>query len=247
MALQISSSTFNDIGGAVSDLFSGEAAASKAQLQAEGLDIQAEGTQISAESSEITAEGLRTKAQGDIAEAQNYTLAAGLATANAEYTNVSTRIQQSQQARQETQTLGSTRAAVAGSGFSNGGSAFYLMKEGANQGALASGTIGMQGAITAAGYTEQAQSFTTMAAVGEATAASEESIANQTDTIAGQQQNIATQQQQLATQTLQAGQQAETGDFLGAIFKGAAAVASLVAAPATGGASLAIGAAAAAA
>jgi hypothetical protein len=136
---------------------------------------------------------------------------------------------------------------VAGSGFSNGGSAFYLMRSSANQGALASGTIGMQGAITAAGYQEQAQSFTTMAAVGEATAASEENIANQTDEIATQQQGIATQQQQLATQTQQAGETSEIGDFVGALLKGAGAVASLVAAPVTGGASLSVGASAAAA
>jgi hypothetical protein len=82
-----------------------------------------------------------------------------------------------------------------------------------------------------------------MAAVGYQTAASEESIANQTDTIAGQQQNIATQQMQLGAETKAADDQAATGDFVGSLLKGAAAVASVVLAPATGGLSLAAGAA----
>jgi hypothetical protein len=247
MALQLSSTTFSDAAGAVSDLFAGLGAQTQADLKAQGLDIEAQGTQISAESTEITAESLRTKAQGDIAEAQNYDLAANLANENAAYTAQSTRIQQYQQQRQETQTIGSQKAAVSGAGFGEGGSAFYLMKSSANQGALASGVIGMQGAINEAGYQEQAQSFTTMANVGMQTAASEESIANQTDTIAGQQQNIASEQQQLAAQTQAAGSQAATGDFIGSLLKGAAAVASIALAPATGGVSLAVGADAAAA
>ena len=240
--MALSSSTINDVGGAVSDIFAGLGAEDKGTLAQQGLDIQAEGTQIGAESTEITAESLRTKAQGDIAEAQNYDLASNLATENAGFTAESTRIQQSQQQRQETMTIGSQKAAVGGAGFSDSGSAFYLMKSSANQGALAAGAIGAQGAITEAGYNEQAQSFETMATVGRETAASEESIANQTDTIAGQQQNIATQQIQLGAETKAADDQAATGDFVGSLLKGAAAVASVVLAPATGGASLAAGA-----
>jgi hypothetical protein len=242
--MAIGASTISDVGGAVSDLFAGMGAQDKGVLQQQGLDIQAEGTQIGAESTEITAESLRTKAQGDIAEAQNYDLASNLASENAAYTAQSTRIQQYQQQRQETQTIGAQSAAVGGAGFAEGGSAYYLMKSSANQGAMASGVIGMQGAINEAGYTEQAQSFQTMANVGMATAASEEEIAGQTDTIAGQQQNIAQQQIQLGAETKAADDQAAQGDFVGALIKGAAAVASVVLAPATGGLSLAAGAAA---
>jgi len=65
------------------------------------------------------------------------------------------------------------------------------------------------------------------------TAAGEEGIADQTD--------------QLATETVQAGKDAATGDFIGGLVKGVAAVASVGLAPVTGGTSLAVGAAAGAA
>ena len=220
-------STLSDISGAVSDLFQGFGAEEQGALKAQGLNIEAQGTDISAQSTKITAESLRTKAQGDIAEAQNYDLAANLANENAAFTAQSTRIQQYQQQRQEAQTIGAQKAAVAGAGFAEGGSSFYLMKDSANQGALANGVIGLQGAITQAGYTEQAQSFETMATVGRQTAASEMNIAGQTDTIAGEQEGIAGEQRNLAVETQQAANDQATGDFIGSALKGAAAVASL--------------------
>jgi hypothetical protein len=51
----------------------------------------------------------------------------------------------------------------------------------------------------------------------------------------------------LAAQTVQAGKDAATGDFIFSLIKGVTAVASIGLAPVTGGASLAVGAAAAAA
>ncbi len=225
--MALSSSTFSNLGGAATDLFAGLAAGQKAKMTADGQRIQAEGTEISAASTRITAESLRTKAQGDIAEATNYDLASNLAKENEAYTDVSTRIQQSQALRQETMTIGSQRAGVAGAGFANGGSAFYLMRDSANQGALAQGTIGLQGAITAAGYREQGESFDTMAAAGRATAASEMNIAGETDAIATKQDLIAGQQMNLADETEEAGKTAAIGDFVGAAFKGAAAIATL--------------------
>jgi hypothetical protein len=131
----------------VSPTFAGIGAQKQGALQAEGLDIEAQGTDISASSTQITAEGLRTQAAGNIAEATEYNEAAGLAEENEAFTAQSARIQQ----RQETETLGGQRAAVAGAGFSEGGSAFYLMQDSANQGALANGVIGAQAAITKAG------------------------------------------------------------------------------------------------
>jgi hypothetical protein len=86
--------------------------------------------------------------------------------------------------------------------------------------------------MTEAGYTEQAASYGVMKNAANATAAGEVSIAGQEDT-------IATEQQQLATQTAAAGSTSELGDFAAGLLKGAAAVASVVAAPATGGVSLA--------
>jgi len=225
--MALSSTTFSDIGGAVSDIFAGFGAQAQGALQRQGLDITAAGTDISAESTQITAQSLRTKAQGDIAEAQNYDLAANLAKENSAYTQQSTRIQQFQEARKETQTIGAQRAAVGGAGFAEGGSAFYLMRDSANQGAMAQGVIGLQGAITEAGFNEQAQSFTTMAETGRATAASEQDIASQTDTISGQQRDIANQQRALGIATQQAADEKAQGDFWGAALKGVAAVATL--------------------
>src|ERR1700733_10853934 len=126
--MALSNATFTDIGSSVSDIFAGIGASSSGALQAEGLDIQAQGTQISAESSQITAQSLQTQAAGNIAEATTYNEAAGLAGENEAYTGISTRIQQQQQQRTETQTIGSQKAAEGGAGFSNGGTAFYLMK-----------------------------------------------------------------------------------------------------------------------
>lgn len=237
--MALSNATFSDLGGSVSDLFAGFAASAKGSLQAQGLDITAEGTDISAESSQISAESLRTKAAGDIAESNNYDIAANLAGANEAFTEQSTRVQEAQQARQVTQAIGGQEAGTAAAGFSSSGSAGDLIRMSASQGALARGVLAQQGTITEAGYTEQQQSFETMAATGRATAASELDIANQTDTIAGQQTNIANQQRQLAVATQNAANNQATGDFISSAIKGIAAVASVALAPATGGLSLA--------
>jgi hypothetical protein len=237
--MALSSSTFSDIGGAASDLFAGLGASAKGGLQAQGLRITAAGTRITADSTRLTADSLRTKARGDIAEADNYDLASGLARENEAYTAQSTRIQQSQLDRQVTQAIGGQQASVAGAGFASSGSALDIMRDSAAQGALAHGTLAAQGAITEAGFEEQAKSFDTMSAAGRATAADEFGIADKTDLIAGRQDALADQQDQLATATQRAADDSSTGSFISAALKGVAAIASIVAAPATGGASLA--------
>lgn len=239
--MALSNQTFSDIGGAASDLFAGLGASAKGKLQADGLRLQASGTRISAQSTRLSAEGLRTKAQGDLAEAGNYDLAAALARDNEAYTEQSTRVQQAQLDRQVTQAIGGQQAGVAGAGFAASGSALDLLRDSASQGALARGVLGQQGAITEAGFEEQAKSFDTMSATGRATAASEFDIAGKTDAIAGQQDQIAAGQDQLAIDTQKAADQQAKGDFITSAIKGVAAVASLALAPATGGASLAIG------
>jgi hypothetical protein len=226
--MALSSSTFSDLGGAVSDIFAGLGAKTKADLSAQGLQITAQGTLITAQGTRLNAEALRTKAAGDTAEASNYDLAAGLANANAAYTDQSTRLQVAQTQRQITQTLGSQRAGVAGAGFSAGGSAGDLLRDSASQGALAKGALEQQGVITEAGFKEQADSYTTLATTGRATAASELDIAGKTDLIAGEQDQLAAQQRQLAQATKDAGSQAEFGDFLSSAIKGAAAIATLL-------------------
>jgi len=189
--------TFTNIGGAVSDLFAGFAATTNADLQAQGL---------------------RIKAQGDVAEGQEYDLAASLAAQNAQYTETSTAIQEAQQQRNTTMQIGGQKADIAGAGFAESGSALDILADSASQGALAKATLGQQGLITEAGYEEQQQSYQLMASTANTTA---------------------TEEDQLANQTVQAGQQAQTGDFISAALKGVAAVASVALAPATGGLSLA--------
>ncbi len=225
--MALSSSTFSDLGGAVSDLFAGFGAQDKGALQAQGMRITAQGTRITAQGTRISAESLRTKAQGDLAEASNYDLAAGLAQANEAFTAQSTRIQDAQAARQEALMGGRQTAGVAGAGFATSGSALDIMRDSASQAALQRGVLEQQGVIAEAGYEEQAKSFTTMAAAGRATAASEYDIAAKTDVIAEQQDQIAGQQDVLAQQTQDAANKQAEGDFFGTALKGAAAIATL--------------------
>ena len=237
----LGTSTFTDLGGAASDLFAGLGASAQGKLQADGLRLTAAGTRISASSTRLSAESLRTKAKGDIAEADNYDLASALARENEAYTQQSTRLQQSQLDRQLTQTIGGQRASVAAAGFSSGGSAGDIMRDSASQGALAHGVLGQQGSITEAGFEEQAKSFDTMSRAGRATAAAEYGIADKTDAIANQQDSIASRQNQLALDTQQVADDSAEGSFISSAIKGAAAVASLLLAPETGGASIALG------
>lgn len=192
-------STISDIGGAVSDIFAGFGASAQANLKAQGLDIQA---------------------QGDLAEGENYDLAATLAGQNAQYTEASTAIKEAQLDRQNTLTLGGQKADVAAGGFAASGSSLDLMRDSASQGALTKAVAGQQGLIQQAGYEEQQQSYRTMSAAAKSTAAGLEN---------------------LATETEEAGKTSEIGDFLSGAVKGIAGIASLAAAPATGGASLMIG------
>lgn len=174
----------------------------------------------------LQAQGLRIKAQGDLAEGQEYDLASSLAAQNEKFTETSTAIQQAQQERNTTLQIGGQRADVAGAGFAESGSALDILRDSASQGALSKAVLGQQGLITEAGYTEQQQSYNLMASTARTAAASEDRLANETE---------------------QAGKTAQIGDFISGALKGVAAVASIGLAPFTGGASLAVGAAAAAA
>jgi hypothetical protein len=239
--MAISSSTFRDLGGAASDLFAGLGASAKGKLQADALRLNAEGTRISASSTRITADSLRTKARGDIAEAENYDRAAALARQNEAYTIQSTRLQQGQLERSITQTIGGQRASVAAAGFAEGGSAGDIMRDSAAQGALAHRVLAQQGAITAAGFEEQALSFATMSKAGRDAAASQMISADKTDAIADRQDALADRQDQLAGATQEAADISSFGGYISSALKGATAAASLFAAPMTGGASLLVG------
>jgi hypothetical protein len=160
------------------------------------------------------ASGLRIKAQGDALEGQNYDLAASLARQNEQFTEQSTAIKQTQLDRQIYQTIGGQQADVAGAGFAASGSALDLMRDSAQQGALTKDVLAKQGQITEAGYTEQAASYDNLSKAAQ--------FAVQGD-----------------NQAADAADSAATGSTITGIIKGIAGVASIFAAPATGGLSLA--------
>lgn len=205
-----SQSTFSAAGGAVSDLFGGIGDLQQGALKAKGLNLQAS--------------GLRIKAQGDLAEASEYDLAGNLATANEKFTEQSQAIKQMQLDRQIASSQGQTSADVAGAGFASSGSALDILRDSASQGALTKQVLGQQGLITEAGFQEQADSFSVMSKAARTAAAGEFSIADQTD--------------QLAKDTETAAKTAAAGSFISSAIKGVAAIASIAAAPVTGGASL---------
>lgn len=197
--MAFSVSTLNFASGAVSDFFAASAAKQSGALNASSLNLQAS--------------GLRLKAQGDIAESQQYDLAAALAAQNKQYTIESTVIQQAQLERQVQGTIGSQTANIAASGLKNSGSALDLLADSASQGRLAHDVLAKQALITEAGYEEQAQSYNIMSSAAKAAAAGEMSIASQTDN--------------LAVQTQQAANKQAKADYISAGIKGAAAIATL--------------------
>lgn len=217
--MALGTGTFTAAGGVVSDIFAGIGDFQSGSLKAKGLNLQAS--------------GLRIKAQGDLAEASEYDLAGNLAKQNEAFTEQSTAIKKMQQDRANTMALGGERADIAGAGFSESGSALDILRDSASQGALTKAVLGQQGLITEAGYQEQADSFSVMSGAARTAAAGEFSIADQTD--------------QLAKDTQSASDTAGIGSFISGAIKGVGAIASIALAPVTGGASLAVGAAAAAA
>jgi hypothetical protein len=155
----LSSSTFSNAGGAVSDLFQGFGAEQSGDLKAQALQL---------------------KAQGDLSEAQQYDLASTLAQQNEQFTKTSTGIQEAQSQRNTTMQIGGQQNAIAGSGFANSGSGLDILADSARQGALAKETIGQQGQITEAGYEEQSQSYNLMASTARSAASQENQMADET-------------------------------------------------------------------
>jgi len=115
----------------------------------------------------FAAEGYRLKGQGAQFEKQNYLLAAGLAQKNVDYTVMSTAIKQTQLDRQIFKTEGAATAGLAGSGLATSGSGLDVLRDSAQQGALAKSVLTEQGFITAEGYREQAQSYRNMASAAD--------------------------------------------------------------------------------
>lgn len=94
--------------------------------------------------------------QGNAAEANSYSSAASLEEQNAQLTAASTRIQETQTARQVAQSLGTTQTDVASAGFTNSGSALDVIRSSAQQGSLAKSLINIQGAINENSFAAEA-------------------------------------------------------------------------------------------
>jgi hypothetical protein len=107
--------------------------------------------------------GHEAKAKGDEFEKQNYELAATYADENAAYTESATKIKEAQQDRALFQGIGRTTADIGGAGFAQSGSALDILRDSAQQGSLTKAVLTSQGAITEAGYKEQADSYRNMA------------------------------------------------------------------------------------
>ena len=118
--------------------------------------------------------GAQAKAGFDIAEGQQYDLAAQLARQNEQYTKTSTAIKDAQADREAAMKIGGIHAEVAGAGFAESGSALDILRSSASQGALQHAAISEQGLITEAGYEEQAQSFQIMSGAAKQAAGAEQ-------------------------------------------------------------------------
>lgn len=115
----------------------------------------------------FSAEGDQYKIEGLQLEEQNYQAASQLALQNEQFAKTSTAIKQQQADRQLYMSLGKTQAAVGGAGFAMSGSNLDIMRSSAEQGATTRAVLGQQGLITEAGYQEQAQAYTNMAAAAQ--------------------------------------------------------------------------------
>jgi hypothetical protein len=117
--------------------------------------------------------GAEAKSAYDIAEGQEYDLAAQLARQNEQYTKYSTAIKDAQSDREVALNMGRTHAEIAGASFAESGSALDILRSSASQGALQHAAISEQGLITEAGYEAQAQSFAMMAGAAREAASAE--------------------------------------------------------------------------
>lgn len=102
-----------------------------------------------------------------LSEAGAYQKAATIAGQNVGLEQTSTALQETALARQAYQTISASKASVAGAGFAAGGSAGDILRSSAQQAALAKGITGVQGAITEAGFAQQAAAYSGQAAAAK--------------------------------------------------------------------------------
>jgi hypothetical protein len=102
--------------------------------------------------------------QGDKAEASEYQQAAQAALESEQYTKILTGVQETQEKRALTMTIGGEQAGYAASGLAESGSALDVMRASTQQGVLQQQVTAYQGAQQEYGYQEQAKSYDAMAA-----------------------------------------------------------------------------------
>jgi hypothetical protein len=105
--------------------------------------------------------------QGDKAEAAQYRQASQDALEAAQFQQILTGVQQTQEKRALTMTIGSEQAGYATSGLAASGSALDVMRASTQQGALQQQVSAYQGAQQEYGYEEQAKSYDAMAAAAD--------------------------------------------------------------------------------
>jgi len=129
-------------------------------------------------------DGLKTKASGYRLEAINYRDAAGFADKNARFAEMSTQIQDMQNMRKGLQVTGGIMSDVAGSGFSESGSALDIIRDSVSQLSLERAVASYQGLIQEEGYQQQAASYRNMATAAEMAAVSADKAAKNKKTTA---------------------------------------------------------------
>ena len=127
----------------------------------------------------------KSKAAGDLAEAQEYGLAARYARQEEQFVKESTAIQGFLQQSELTKSLGQTTADTAGAGFAASGSSLDLLRSSASQGALQQAVTSQQGLINEAGLEEQAQSYDIMQSAAQQAASAENKASFGADLTAG--------------------------------------------------------------
>lgn len=110
----------------------------------------------------FSADSFKTKAKGYALEAENYDLAAAMATKNADLTRMSTALTVMGLQRQTFGIVGGQTADIASSGFANSGSALDILRDSARQGVLQEAVANYQGLVTEEGYRTQAASYRNM-------------------------------------------------------------------------------------
>jgi hypothetical protein len=142
------------------------------------------------------AQALETEAAGTQQEVQEYGIAGGISSENAQMATLSGQLQQYQNTRSLMNTLGSQAAGISGNGFQESGTALNLARSSLQQGLLQNQVLGLNAQMESGGYLEEAASSQAEATAASTAAATESSEAGSAQNLA----TLSTQEEQQATQ-----------------------------------------------